>query len=137
MGRGAVGVGINKSLPEGDKRHILSYSGAKVLVTDSSLAAQVDARRGDTPDLAHVWMVDDAARDGGWTAAFADAADAIAPLHAIAPFAPAAILYTSGTNGVPKGVFHSKNKLIVLPAAAFAHGLMKTAPRRGARTRVR
>src|SRR3546814_20526140 len=80
MRLGAVWVGINKILPEGDKRHILAHSGAKLLLTDSSLAAQVDALRGDTPDLAHVWMVDDAARDGGWTAAFAAAAGAIGPL---------------------------------------------------------
>src|SRR3546814_4220204 len=86
MRLGAVWVGINKILPEGDKRHILAHSGAKLLLTDSSLAAQVDALRGDTPDLAHVWMVDDAARDGGWTAAFADAADAIAPMPAIDSF---------------------------------------------------
>src|SRR3546814_7487492 len=125
MRLGAVWVGINKILPEGDKRHILAHSGAKLLLTDSSLAAQVDALRGDTPDLAHVWMVDDAARDGGWTAAFADAADAIAPLPAIDPFAPAAIMYTSGTTGVPTGVVHSKHNLIVIPAPALAHGLMK------------
>src|SRR3546814_19267161 len=76
-------------------------------------------------------MVDDAARDGGWTAAFADAADAIAPLPAIDPFAPAAIMYTSGTTGVPKGVVHSKHNMIVIPTAAFAHGLMTTDARRG------
>lgn len=131
MRLGAVWVGINKILPEGDKRHILAHSGAKLLLTDSSLAAQVDALRGDTPDLAHVWMVDDAARDGGWTAAFADAADAIAPLPAIDPFAPAAIMYTSGTTGVPKGVVHSQHNMIVIPAAAFAHGLMTPDARRG------
>src|SRR3546814_9655080 len=131
MRLGAVWVGINKILPEGDKRHILAHSGAKLLLTDSSLAAQVDALRGDTPDLAHVWMVDDAARDGGWTAAFADAADAIAPLPAIDPFAPAAIMYPIGTTGVPKGVVHSQQNMIVIPAAPFPPGLMTPDAGRG------
>src|SRR3546814_16786112 len=35
MRLGAVWVGINKILPEGDKRHILAHSGAKLLLTDS------------------------------------------------------------------------------------------------------
>ncbi|HMO75627.1 MAG TPA: class I adenylate-forming enzyme family protein [Sphingopyxis sp.] len=131
MRLGAVWVGINKILPEGDKRYILAHSGAKLLLTDSSLAEQVEGLRGDIPDLAHVWLLDAEGQDGGWNAALADAANAVAPTPEIDPFAPAAIMYTSGTTGVPKGVVHSQHNMIVVPAAAFAHGLMTPEARRG------
>ena len=130
MRLGAVWVGINKILPQGDKHYILKHSGARLLLTDSSIEPQVEALRGDLPELAHVWILDAPDRDGGWTAALVDSA-AQAPHPEIDPYAPAAIMYTSGTTGVPKGVVHSQHNVIVVPAAAFAHGLMQPDARRG------
>ena len=130
MRLGAVWVGINRILPLDDKRYILAHSGARLLLTDSTVEPQIEALRGETPDLAHVWILDAATRDGGWNAAL-DGAEATAPRPVIDPYAPAAIMYTSGTTGVPKGVVHSQHNMIVVPAAAFAHGLMQPEARRG------
>lgn len=131
MQLGAIWVGINKILPATDKCYILEHSGAKVLITDSSLRSQIDELRPALPALTCVWLLDTDDADGGWAAAMA-AEPVAAPARApIDPFAPAVIMYTSGTTGVPKGVVHSQHNMIVVAAASFAHGLMQPGARRG------
>jgi long-chain acyl-CoA synthetase len=131
MRLGAVWVGINKILPADDKRYILDHSGAKLLLTDSALKPQVDSFIGTVSGLEAIWYLDNAAQDGGWASAQTDSASASAPQPEIDPFAPAVIMYTSGTTGVPKGVVHSQHNMIVVPAASFAHGVMQPEARRG------
>lgn len=131
MRLGAVWVGINKILPGEDKRYILEHSGSKLLITDLSLSAQVETHLGNIASLQAVWFIDSDHQDGGWSRAMADGAPAEAPAVEIDPFAPAAIMYTSGTTGVPKGVVHSQHNLIVTGAGPFAHGLLKPMARRG------
>lgn len=124
MRLGAIWVGINRILPSSDKRFILEHSGTRLLLADSSVAEHGEGIPGVS-----VWVLDDAARDGGW--ALAQAGPSRAPRPEIDPFAPAAIMYTSGTTGVPKGVVHSQHNMIVVPAAGYAHGLMFPQARRG------
>ncbi|MBV9843302.1 MAG: acyl--CoA ligase [Sphingomonadaceae bacterium] len=128
---GAIWVGINTILSPNEKRHILGHSETKLLLTDSRFAAPFDALRADLPKLDHLLVIDDAARDLGWATVFA-ATDAPAiAAREIDPFAPAAIMYTSGTTGVPKGVVHSQHNMITVCAAGSSFGMMHPEMKRG------
>lgn len=131
MQLGAIWVGINKILPAQDKRYILHHSGAKLLITDSSLQPDTDGIREHVPTLEAVWYLDSENADGGWAAAMQSPPVPPIKRPRIDPFAPAVIMYTSGTTGVPKGVVHSQHNMIVVAAASFAHGLMHPDARRG------
>ncbi len=131
MRLGAVWVGINKILPSDDKRYILDHSGTKLLLTDSTIKEQVDGLVGNLPSLSAIWYIDTNGQDGGWKEAIANPATSAAPSPEIDPYAPAVIMYTSGTTGVPKGVVHSQHTMIVVPSASFAHGLLQPDARRG------
>ncbi|NLR73412.1 AMP-binding protein [Novosphingobium sp. ERN07] len=123
---GAVWVGIYRILPVSDKRHILGHSGARLLLADADTAAEIGAIRADLPDLENIVAVD---CDSSWVAAIAAGADTL-PELAIDLFAPAAIMYISGTTGLPKGCVYSQHNIVTVAAAASAHGLMSPDARR-------
>lgn len=128
MRLGAVWVGLNRILPSGDKAYILGHSQTHLILADRETAAEVEALRPELPALAHILSVDD---DPEWGEALAATEPLSIAYPAIDPFAPAAIMYTSGTTGVPKGCAHSQHNMVTLAAAVSAHGLMNPDARRG------
>ena len=96
---GGVFVPIHPSLRPRQVRHIVADSGARVLLTDAAHAAGLEGALDDLSDL--VILDGEAGEDG----------TAVVP-GAPAPDGLAAILYTSGSTGLPKGVMLSHANLI-------------------------
>lgn len=90
---GAIWVGINRSLAPPEKRYLLDDAGVSLLLEP----------------------------DGDWLALLDDG-DPERPSVEVDPFAPAAIAYTSGTTGFPKGAVHSQHNLLLPGAVARSRG---------------
>jgi acyl-CoA synthetase (AMP-forming)/AMP-acid ligase II len=117
MRLGAIWLGIARALAAPEKAYLLRDSGARVLLADREAAGQLAPLRGELPELAHLIDAEPSDAASEWrrrvTAASARRARA-----AIDPFAPAAISYTSGTTGTPKGAVHSQHNLLLPGAVA-------------------
>jgi len=115
MRLGAVWVGVNRVLTATEKAHLLADSGAAVLLGEPGIGDELAPLAATTPALR---TVVDVTPDGSpclWSDLLA--ASAISrPPASIDPFAPAAIAYTSGTTGYPKGAVHSQHNLLVVGA---------------------
>jgi acyl-CoA synthetase (AMP-forming)/AMP-acid ligase II len=127
MKAGAIWVGLNRPLAPPEKAYMLRDAQVSVLLADPATAEQLGDHLGELPELDRIVVVDP---DGGIDE-WADLLDSADAPHRpdVEPGWPAAIAYTSGTTGFPKGAVHTHHNLLLpgkvarrrLPAAGPDH----------------
>ena len=126
---GALWVGVNRALAPPEKAYLLRDSGARVFLSPDDVASQLAGE--DLPELDRVLQVEAGAAQSEWHERLARIANPQRRACAVEPHDPAAIAYTSGTTGFPKGAVHSHHNLILVGAVAAATGLYSPELRQG------
>ncbi len=122
MRMGALWVGINRPLAPREKAYILRDAEAAVFLGAPEMVQQVRDQRTEFPELRHSIEIEPGNPSSEWASALGSADDETRPTQAIDPFAPAAIAYTSGTTGFPKGAVHSQHNILLPGAVSVARG---------------
>ncbi len=119
---GAIWVGINRALAPAEKAHMLADSGVRLFLGDREMLRQVQEIRSRLPDLQWVVDAEPGIEMSEWTERLTRAPSEDVPKIDIDPFDPAAIAYTSGTTGRPKGAVHSQHNMLMPGAIARSVG---------------
>lgn len=109
---GAIWVGINRNYAPAEKRYFLDDSGVSLYLADRDAVEQTASS-----DVATVQM-EPGDTSGMWATGLRRHAGAPRLETELDPWAPAAIAYTSGTTGRPKGAVHSQHNMIVAATMA-------------------
>ncbi len=136
---GAICVPLNAWWTGAELAYGLANSGSKLLICDAERLDRILPHRGDLPDLAHLFVARGAALPVGVKAleavlgspaAYADLPAGNLPQAELAPDDDAAIFYTSGTTGNPKGALATHRNLMT-NILSSAWGAARAALRRG------
>jgi len=120
---GAIVVSINSMFKAEEVKYIVNDSGTKLMFTTAELLPNVP--RGECPTLVEVVNCEGAATAATPLAELLAAGNKTFKTENMAPGDPAALLYSSGTTGFPKGVTLTHNNVITNTRAAVncsAHG---------------
>jgi acyl-CoA synthetase (AMP-forming)/AMP-acid ligase II len=117
---GAIWLGVGRALAAPEKVYQLQDSEACVFLADHSSAAEIAAELKRPPGLKHLIEIEPGPEPNEWRRLVDTFAGAARPAVDIDPHAPAAIAYTSGTTGRPKGALLSQHTMMVVAAAAGA-----------------
>lgn len=117
---GAATTGVNVRYRRTEIAHLLRRAGARTLIAvtrwhGADFRAVVEPLRAELPELRDVlWLEPDALAASTRDAVAGLGPDAPAPDVAVDPDDPAAIVFTSGTTGVPKGAWYAHASLLAL-----------------------
>jgi long-chain acyl-CoA synthetase len=109
MRLGAIWVGVNTHLASPEKRFLLEDSGASLFLATSDVAHSIAPLMPTLPTV----VVEVESPSAWWSSGRPDRRS----IDHIDPNGPAAIAYTSGTTGRPKGVVHSQHNVLLSPAS--------------------
>ena len=118
---GAVYVGVHRALAPPEKAFFLDDCGAEVLLSDPAAADEVGADLHSRSSLQRLVVADPGGSSDEWQALLEAGGGGPAP-RTVDPLAPAAIAYTSGTTGRPKGVVHSQHNALLPGVVSVVRG---------------